>query len=218
MAAEPIPIQKIFENEHVVAVLKPHGCLSTPARDSADPRPCLGRDLQSQLGIQIFPIHRLDFEVGGLILFAKTREAHRVMQKWFEDSVVQKTYQALSQPGSDSSSFADWLEWKSKLVKGKRRTFEAPYGKDSFTKARLKSTHESFWLWELIPLTGRPHQLRFEMSKHGFPIVGDKLYGGTESKPSWIGLRACVLDFSKVACDQRFGLPDRFVTTDLTPP
>ncbi len=202
--------ETVFENSHVLAVDKPSGWLTTPAREADDPRPCLGREVQAAAGLQIFPIHRLDFEVSGLVLFAKTRDAHRDIQKWFEDGAsggIAKTYQALSAPFGDMSEYREWARWKSRIAKGKRRAFEAPHGKDSFTRARVIADENGVWRWELVPQTGRPHQLRFEMAKHGFPILGDVLYGGKAISENWIALRAVGLDMAAIPEAKRFGLP-----------
>lgn len=210
-------IEILFENSDLIAVDKPHGWLSTPGRDSSDSRRCVGRELQSHLGTQIFPVHRLDFEVSGLLMFAKTKEAHRQAQAWFEQSVVRKTYQAYSQKGS--GDFRDWADWKSKIAKGKKRAFEAPHGKDSITRARVIGEVGEWWLWELMPLTGRSHQLRFEMAKHSFPIFGDELYGGVaSSQRNWMALRAVQLDFTQIPDAGRFGLPQTLRATDLRAP
>lgn len=197
----------VFENSDIIAVDKPHGWLTTPAREATDPRPCLGRELQTAVGRQIFPVHRLDFEVSGVVLFAKTKDAHRETQKWFEEGTVVKTYQALSSPVGDISEWSDWKVWKSRLAKGKKRAFEAAHGKNSETRAHVIGELEKWWRWELVPVTGRPHQLRFEMYKHGFSILGDVLYGGKEMGVNWIGLRAVSLNIQSIAPDQRFGLP-----------
>jgi 23S rRNA-/tRNA-specific pseudouridylate synthase len=93
-----IMIQIVSETEQMIAVEKPAGWLTTPARSMDDPRPVLGRQLQEQLDRQIYPVHRLDFEVSGLTLWAKTPLAHTRAQKWFEHGSIQKTYQALSRP------------------------------------------------------------------------------------------------------------------------
>jgi tRNA pseudouridine32 synthase/23S rRNA pseudouridine746 synthase len=61
--------------------------------------------------------------------------------------------------------------------------------------------------WILEPLTGRAHQLRFELSRHGYPIVGDVLYGAKDIFEKGIALRAIELDLSKV--NDRFGLPEK---------
>ena len=86
-------------------------------------------------------------------------------------------------------------------MRGKRRTFEAAHGKESLTLARVKPNQN----WELRPVTGRPHQLRFEMVKHGFPIEGDVLYGAPKREAAGIALMAVALDFR--AIEDRLGLP-----------
>src|SRR5690606_31119022 len=142
----------------------------------------------------------------------KTPSAHRQSQSWFEHGTVKKTYQALSlaAPGEMPG---DWREWHSLLAKGKRRTYEAEYGKPSTTRARVIAKEGEFWRWELMPVTGRPHQLRFEMAKHGFPILGDHLYGGSDAEAARaptseaIALRAVHLNFEEISPSERFGLP-----------
>ncbi|WP_413587158.1 RluA family pseudouridine synthase [Bdellovibrio sp. HCB274] len=218
-------IQIVFENSHFVICDKPAGVLSTPSRMGAeDERNCLGVALQKQLGIQIYPVHRLDFEVSGLVMYAKTANAHRKSNAWFEHKTVSKTYRALttSQDFSHippnvknsrekfSVSIGQKFEWKSRILRGKRRAFESPEGKDSLTLAEYLGTNQQGYLqWDLQPVTGRSHQLRFDLSRHGFPIVGDTLYG---SKVPWTGkdaiaLRAFKIDFSKAPGAQELQLP-----------
>jgi len=192
----------LFENEHLIAVDKPVCVLTTPARDKSDPRICLGRDLQDQLKIQIYPVHRLDFEVSGVVLFAKTADAHRIAQKWFENADVKKTYNAIAEKAGGSE---DWAEWRSRLVRGKRRSFEAAHGSPALTRARL--IDPKLRLWELQPVTGRPHQLRVEMAKRISPIAGDELYGAQPAAQKGIALRAVSLDFSAIT--DRLSLPER---------
>lgn len=208
-------IDILFENRDFIAVDKPHASLSTPSRDGEDPRRCVGREVQILAGQKIFPVHRLDFEVSGILLFAKTAEAHRQSQSWFEHVLVRKTYQALSRPGR--GEFAEWQDWRSRLAKGKKRAFEAAHGKEALTRAHTVRQESKEWMWELMPITGRSHQLRFEMAKHGFPILGDLLYGGEDiGLAGWIGLRAVSLDFSSIA--ERFDLPPVLRAADLRYP
>lgn len=203
----------LFHNEDLLAVDKPAGWLTIPARHADDPRPCLGRKLQRHVGRQIFPVHRLDFEVSGLTLWAKTARAHREAQEWFEHGKVRKLYQAFSRARADAPH--DWVEWKSKIVRGKKRSFEAAHGKPSLTKARVVKEVPQGLQWELIAVTGRPHQLRFEMSKRDFPIVGDVLYGGEPAaEKNWIALRAVEIDFTQVG--ERFSLPEVLRVGDLS--
>lgn len=201
-------MRTLFENENWIVVEKPSGWLTTPARDKADPRPCLGLKLQAQQGRQIYPVHRLDFEVGGLVLFAKNAQAHKVSQTWFEQGTVVKTYAAETLPGKNEAP-KEWVTWTSQLLRGKRRAYVSPNGKNSVTRARVVRIQEDSWSWELEPHTGRPHQLRVELANHGCPILGDELYGGPKGNvPDSIALRAVTLNFQKVSEAERAGLPE----------
>lgn len=218
-------IQIIFENEHFVFCDKESGILTTPSRfEEKDSRGCLGVELQSQLGLQIYPIHRLDFEVSGLVMFAKNPEAHRRGNHWFEHKHLHKSYRALTSAQNFSHipeqipnprspiqlQTEKHFEWRSKILRGKRRSYESPQGKPSLTIADFMGMNEQGWLcWNLKPITGRSHQLRFDLSRHGFPILGDTLYG---SKEKWgahsIALRAYQIDFSNVQDRMRWALPE----------
>jgi tRNA pseudouridine32 synthase/23S rRNA pseudouridine746 synthase len=218
-------IQIVFENSHFVICDKPAGVLSTPSRMGAeDERNCLGLALQKQLGVQIYPVHRLDFEVSGLVMYAKTADAHRKANAWFEHKQVSKTYRALTTAQDFSHipanvknsrekfnvSVGQKFEWKSRILRGKRRAFESPEGKDSLTLSEYLGTNAQGYLqWDLQPVTGRSHQLRFDLSRHGFPIVGDALYGSKikYDGENSIALRAYQIDFSKAPGAQELQLP-----------
>lgn len=218
---------RVFENESFIVLDKPAGVLTTPSRyEDQDPRRCLGLELQEQLGIQVYPVHRLDFEVSGLVLFAKDAESHKVANAWFEKRTVSKTYRALThRQGFDhipahiknprqkmDLQENEELIWKCRLLKGKKRAYEHPEGKECETRAIYKGLEKDFLLWDLMPVTGRSHQLRFDLSRNGFPIVGDDLYGSSlDVKKDEIALRSYKLDFSEIPSTQRRGLPD-FVT------
>jgi tRNA pseudouridine32 synthase / 23S rRNA pseudouridine746 synthase len=217
-------VQLLFENEAWCAVFKPASTLSVPSRQGADDtRTCVGTELQTQLGTRIWPVHRLDFEVSGILLFAKTADAHRDANTAFEKGLIQKTYRALSaslpkdpdprlhageprlspplQEGEESL-------WSARLVSGKRRSFAASHGKESLTRASWQTRSSDTRLWTLKPLTGRSHQLRVHMALAGFPIHGDSLYGSmSEYLVEGIALQAVKLDFSQLSEKERRGLP-----------
>ena len=195
--------------------------LSVPSRDGKnDARDCAGWLLEKQLGLRLWPVHRLDFEVSGLLLFAKDADAHRVANEAFEYGRIQKTYQALTtsharapdprlHEGYDTLNVGaenETVLWSAPIVRGKRRSFVAAHGKESLTRARW-THHEQGRLWFLEPLTGRSHQLRVHLALAGFPIIGDALYGSTESVGDGIALHAWRLDFSAIPDVKRFGLP-----------
>ncbi len=192
----------IFQNQNFIAVDKPVLFLTTPPR-FPDERPILGREIEKQLKTQVWPIHRLDYEVSGLVLFALSAKAHRAASLWFEQHFVRKTYEAFTEaPDGDDLDMTTTQFWRSRLLRGKKRAYEHTTGKKSITYARplekLMVDDVPTLKWQLNPQTGRPHQLRYELSKHGFPILGDTLYG---SKAVWpaggIALRSVAIEFLK---------------------
>lgn len=189
------PLNIVFQTEHFVAVDKAPGILSVPARDAGDPRPVLGRELEKELGRAIFPIHRLDAEVSGLVLYALTPEAHREANRAFESREVQKTYQGFSKGGQFQEGQTG--TWKAKILRGKKRAYESPGGKLAVTDFEVVGMvgHQTYE-WLLKPKTGRSHQLRWEMFRHESPLLGDTLYG---SDALWerggLALRSLSLEF-----------------------
>ena len=199
----------IFRNSHFAAALKQAGVLTTPSRfPERDRREVLGIKLQTFLGQQIFPVHRLDFEVSGLVLFALNSAAHANASAWFENRLVQKTYLALTETHSvPPPPLGEQFTWESRLLRGKKRAYEHAKGKRSVTTATLLEQSKTRLLWQLSPLTGRPHQLRYELSTHGFPILGDSLYGSRNPwKSDAIALQSTALVFPAEAVEN-FGLP-----------
>lgn len=241
----------VFQNENFVVIDKPEGMLSVPARESSDPRAVAGRLLEHELGRQIFPVHRLDEEVSGLVLYALNSQWHRQANEWFESKKVQKKYQAFcaavditpfeskgvkfeSMNLMDVTKSTQEFEWSCLLLRGKRRAYEHATGKKSLTRARfcgfadsglLTKTAQSIHVarFELWPITGRSHQLRFEMFRHGWPILGDELYGASLESSSYlcpsserchqvdfgsgIALRAVEIDLQFLPEEKRGGLP-----------
>jgi len=89
----------IFKNQHFVIVDKPVATLSVPSRlGRQDPRPVAGIILQEFLGIQVYPLHRLDEDTSGLLMFGLSAAASRAGNQWFEGHQILKTYEALSRP------------------------------------------------------------------------------------------------------------------------
>lgn len=216
----------IFHNQHFLIALKPAGVLTVPDRDGVDSaRPVLGLQLQDELGVRLFPVHRLDLPVAGLVLFALDPEAHKIANTWFETRRVHKTYRAWTHAQSFAHIPAHvgnsrhaitpvndmHFEWRGRIDRNKRRAFENPRGKPSLTLAQYLGRHPAhgYLMWDVAPVTGRPHQLRLDLSRHGFPIIGDRLYGSSmDFGPERIALKAFRLDFSVIVETERLGLPE----------
>lgn len=215
-------MEPVFENEHFLVIDKRAGYLSVPSRMGVkDARLCELVEWSKLKGI-LSPVHRLDEEVTGLLMFAKSKDAHRAANLWFENRNVKKTYEALTEckEGSFPDEGADFL-WKSKLLRGKKRAYEKPFGKLAVTRAIFQNKRQIsdkvLGYWKLLPETGRAHQLRYELFKHGFPVWGDALYGAVlqHSDGNTIGLRATHLSLQECENHREFGLPDELKVSSL---
>ena len=194
------PLCVIAETVAYIAVDKPAGTLSVPSRlGAADPRPCLLHQLTARYGgAQVFPVHRLDEDVSGLILFARTPDAQRTLSAAFEERRARKRYEAFTELASAHPG-TEQLQWQSRLLRGKKRAYESPHGKLAITWARCVGDRllesKRVLRFELEPRTGRSHQLRVHLATHGMPIVGDRLYGATtDFAPGGIALRSVHLE------------------------
>src|SRR5436190_4535288 len=169
----------IFEDEHLLVVNKPAG-INTHA-----PAPYAGEGLYDWLRhreprwASLAILHRLDKETSGVLVFGKTPMANRSLLAQFENHTVRKRYVLVSERGPDR----DTLEAVSGIARlGDRYAVKplSPTSPRAQTRFRvLRRTAERTWL-EAEPLTGRTHQIRVHASAHGFPILGDSLYGGAK--------------------------------------
>ena len=213
----------LFENEHLIVVDKPCGFLSVPSRwGNTDERPCLGTALQAHLGLQIYPIHRLDEETSGVILYSKSKELHKILNAAFEKHELVKIYQAVCERQIDACDFKIGEHLEDKVLRGKKRTYQSPAGQHAETVIeKINLLENPFWGFELKPLTGRSHQIRFQLSSRGYSIIGDFLYGAKQdtvgkyvvfpnaSLPNkGIALRAIKLDLAPIKNRlEKFNIP-----------
>ena len=96
-------IDIIFENENFVVCNKPCQVLSVPSRDRLEKRPCLGILLKEKYRTEILPVHRLDYEVSGLIIYALNNKAHKISQGWFEQK---KNHKSVCRKNPEAKFFA----------------------------------------------------------------------------------------------------------------
>jgi tRNA pseudouridine32 synthase / 23S rRNA pseudouridine746 synthase len=166
-------IPLLYEDPDLIAVNKPVGVSSIPERDLAVPS--VRTLLEKQLGTRLFTVHRLDKEVSGVMLFAKTADAHRYLNAAFFDRNVKKTYIALVHGvvASDSGT----IDAPIRQFGSGRMGVDAKNGKPSITRYKVLERRDPFTLVEAYPLSGRRHQIRVHFYHIGHPIAGDMRYG-----------------------------------------
>ena len=185
-------IHVLYESASIVIVDKPAGVPTIPDRFGSD---CVQAVLARERSERLWVVHRLDREVSGVLVFARTAEAHRTLSMAFEDHTVHKTYEALT----DGTHAAGDHRFENKLLRGKKRAYVSPHGKPAITLATCLGPSSQGLRWRLHPVTGRNHQLRVHLAGVGCPIRGDVLYGAVGTWPDGIALRAVAIDLPTLA-------------------
>lgn len=165
-----IPV--LYQDDACVAVLKPCGVAAVPERvgDSY----CLRALLEQQLGCRVYPVHRLDKEVSGVILYALSAAAHRTLCIAFEQREVHKTYLAVVHGAVQVERGV--IDRPLREFGSGRMGVDDAKGKPSETRFEVLQRNANFSLVRLHPLTGRRHQLRAHLYSIGHPIAGDARY------------------------------------------
>ncbi|MFC6198436.1 RluA family pseudouridine synthase [Ponticaulis profundi] len=176
-ATDPLPI--LYQDDWLMIVDKPAGLLSVPGRLEQH---------KDSLALRLdvaFPgtrtVHRLDMDTSGLMVFARDEETHRSLSRAFERKQVDKKYTALVHGVMAEDS--GWVELP--LIKDwpnrPKQKVDFELGKPSRTEWSVLSREDNVTRVELIPITGRTHQLRVHMAEIGHGILGDCWYGSEAS-------------------------------------
>ncbi len=216
MKKKKIPI--LYEDDQIIVCEKPAGMPVQPdhSRDL---------DVQTRLKHRLYErdlmdeepwleaVHRLDRPVGGLMVFARTKEAAASLNRQIVDNRFEKYYQAVvcGSPPAESGTLEDYL-----LKDGRtNRTLVVPEGTKGARASMLDyelidqiETGEGMLSWLLIILhTGRHHQIRVQFASRGMPLYGDTkynpLYQKTKNQYMQIGLYSTRLEFDHPASGER---------------
>ena len=163
----------LYSDKNIVVCVKPVGL------DSETELPVA---LNEQLGGLIFPIHRLDKTVGGIMVDARTKQAAADLSKAVQEGTVVKEYVAMVHGTPPEKGDWEDLLWKDSR---KNKVFVVKRQRAGVKKARLEFTRLSVGETSLVHVrlhTGRSHQIRVQFSSRGFPLVGDHKYGSRDER------------------------------------
>lgn len=164
--------------------------------------------LKEVLGGEIFPIHRLDKNVGGVMVYARTKTAAAALSKAIQDGTMVKEYVALVHGAPPETGDWEDLLWKDSK---KNKVYVVKRQRGGVKKARLEFSRLSTGETSLVRIrlhTGRSHQIRVQFSSRGFPLVGDHKYGSRDERTAPM-LFSCCITFPYRGETRRFEtLPD----------
>jgi 23S rRNA pseudouridine1911/1915/1917 synthase len=173
----------VFEDEDVVVVDKPAGLLTSPTPES-DRNNLASLLARREGGAPVHVVHRIDLETSGLLVFAKTEDANRVLSERFRTHDLEREYLAVV-----AGAFPDATRVIERPVGGKRAVTHVAVEERLGARATLLRCRLE---------TGRTHQIRLHAQAEGHPVLGDPRYGGApmSPRPPRMALHATLLAFA----------------------
>lgn len=187
----------LFEDSAVIVAIKPRGVLSQSDKNGGE---SMVTRLCEHTGGEIFPVHRLDKETGGVMVYAKTKKAAASLSRDISKHRFYKEYLALVHgvPQNKSGTLCDLLfhdkaKNKSYVVKRERKGVKKAELYYEVLQSR-EEDGEKYSLLRVILHTGRTHQIRVQFGSRKMPLAGDRKYGGQDGYKN-LGLLSAKLKF-----------------------
>ncbi len=170
----------IYENNDFLVINKPTNISFHNQQDNLG----IHSRIQTQLGFNIWPVHRLDNITSGLLIFAKSQHVAGELGKMFEQRAINKIYIALSdtKPKKKQGNIIGDMK-KSRGGSWKLTQTKENPAKTHFLSRSLVPGIRLFWI---TPKTGKTHQIRVALKSIGSPILGDKRYSGTRADRGYL--------------------------------
>ena len=174
----------LYEDNHLIAVNKRAGDI-VQVDDTGDEsldekvKRYIALKYNKPNGAFLGVVHRLDRPVSGVILFAKTSKALERINKMFKAREMHKTYYAIvrKRPQPEAATLVHYLIKNPQKNVTKAHDKEVPGSQRSELNYKMVGEQDGYYVIEVDPITGRPHQIRVQLSTLGCPIVGDNKYG-----------------------------------------
>jgi 23S rRNA pseudouridine1911/1915/1917 synthase len=174
----------LYEDNHLIAINKCAGDIVQVDETGDEPldekvKKYIANKYNKPNGAFLGVVHRLDRPVSGVILFAKTSKALDRINQMFKKREMHKTYYALvrKRPYPEGGTLVHWLVKNPQKNVTKAHDKEVQGSLRSELSYKLVGELDGYYLIEVDPITGRPHQIRVQLSTLGCPIVGDNKYG-----------------------------------------
>ncbi len=177
---EAIALEILFEDEHFLAINKPAGMVVHPAPG----HPCGTfvnallhhcQTLSSSDPLRPGIVHRLDKDTSGVLLAAKTPQAHQQLVRLFAERKIEKKYLAIC-VGTPKEGLIEAPIGRHPVRRKEMAVIEAG-GKEAKSVVRVIAKNEALSLIEVLLITGRTHQIRVHMRHLSTPVLGDAIYG-----------------------------------------
>ena len=175
----------LYSDKDIVVCVKPLG---------VDAEHGVPQALTEALGGECYPIHRLDMNVGGVMVYARTRTAAAALSRAVQEGTLVKEYVALVH--GTPPEIGDWEDLLRK-DSGKNKVFVVKRERRGVKKARLEYVRLTASDSSLVRIrlhTGRSHQIRVQFASRGYPLVGDHKYGSRDPETAPM-LFSCCLTF-----------------------
>jgi len=200
--AQPIPLALVHEDKHLLVVDKPAGLVVHPGAGNPD------RTLQNALlaldpALAALPragiVHRLDKDTSGLLVVARTLPAHTALVRMLGEREVHREYEAVCRGVMTAGGTVDAPIARHPTDRVRMAVRDG--GRESVTHYRVIRRYEGYTHVRVQLETGRTHQIRVHLAHAGYPIVGDRVYGGRLTLPKGASeaLRQALREFPRQA-------------------
>jgi 23S rRNA pseudouridine1911/1915/1917 synthase len=201
-AAQPMPLVVVHEDKHLVVVDKPAGLVVHPGAGNPD------QTLQNALlawdpALAALPragiVHRLDKDTSGLLVVARTLPAHTALVRMLGEREVHREYEAICRGVMTAGGTVDAPIARHPTDRVRMAVREG--GRESVTHYRVIRRFAGYTHVRVQLETGRTHQIRVHLAHAGYPIVGDRVYGGRLTLPKGASeaLRQSLREFPRQA-------------------